>query len=165
MKIIVAFILFLIAMVIKSNNVLISNTIYIISYLIVGYEVLLKALKNIFKGDVFDENFLMSVATIGAFFVGEFPEAAMVMLLYQVGELFQDYAVDKSKKSIEELMNIRPDYANVVRNEVETKVHPSEVKIGEDILIKPGEKVPLDGIVLERRSFYRYLSINWGTNT
>ena len=105
-KIIIAFVLFLFAMLVKFQNVWINNGIFIVSYLIVGFEILRKAVKNIFKGKVFDENFLMAVATLGAFAIGEFPEAVAVMLFYQVGELFQDYAVDKSRKSIASLMDI-----------------------------------------------------------
>lgn len=148
-KIIVALILFVIALVVPFSNQWINNGIYIISYLIVGLEIGLKAVKNIFKGKVFDEHFLMSIATIGAFFIGEFPEAVAVMLFYQIGEAFQDYAVDKSRKSIESLMNIRPDFANVKRDGNFQRVNPEEVGIGETIVIKPGEKIPLDGIIKE----------------
>ena len=151
-QIVSAFILFIIALCVKFENIWITRAIYLIGYLIVGGEIILKAIKNIFKGELFDEHFLMAVATIGAIAIGEYPEAVAVMLFYQVGELFQDYAVDKSKKSITELMNIRPDYANVKRNENITKVNPEEVKIGEIIVVKPGEKIPLDGIVLEGKS-------------
>ena len=151
-KIIIAFVLFLFAMLVKFQNEWINNGIFIVSYLIVGFEILRKAVKNIFKGKVFDENFLMAVATLGAFAIGEFPEAVAVMLFYQVGELFQDYAVDKSRKSIAGLMDIRPDYANVVRDGKEEKVSPGEVKIGETILVKPGEKIPLDGLVIEGKT-------------
>ena len=148
-KIIIALILYIFAMVIKFNNELINNLIFIISYIIVGFEILKKALRNILKGKVFDENFLMSVATLGAFGIGEFPEAVAVMLFYQIGELFQSYAVDKSKKSIASLMDIRPDFANVYRNGKIEKVNPNEVKIGETIIVKPGEKIPLDGVIEE----------------
>ncbi len=151
-QIVSAFILFIIALCVKFENIWITRAIYLIGYLIVGGEIILKAIKNIFKGELFDEHFLMAVATIGAIAIGEYPEAVAVMLFYQVGELFQDYAVDKSKKSITELMNIRPDYANVKKNENITKVNPEEVKIGEIIVVKPGEKIPLDGIVLEGKS-------------
>lgn len=151
-KIIIATILFLIALIINFNNEWINNTIYIISYIIVGLEIVRKAIRNITRGKVFDENFLMTVATIGAFGVGEFPEAACVMLFYQVGELFQSYAVDKSRKSISSLMDIRPDFANVERNGKLEKVDPDDVKIGEIIVVKPGEKVPLDGYVIEGKS-------------
>lgn len=148
-KIILALILFLFAMIVKFENEGINNAIFIVSYIIVGAEIVKKAIKNIFRGKVFDENFLMTVATLGAFGIGEFPEAVAVMLFYQVGELFQSYAVDKSRKSISSLMDIRPDFANVYRNEKIKKVNPDEVKIGEIIIIKPGEKVPLDGRILE----------------
>lgn len=129
------------------NFDLYSNILFVISYVVIGYDIVLKAIRNIFKGKVFDENFLMTIATIGAFFIGEFPEASAVMLFYQVGELFQSYAVNKSRKSIASLMDIRPDYANVYREEIE-KVSPDEVNIGEIILVKPGEKIPLDGVVI-----------------
>ena len=151
-KILIALILFIFAMAVKFQNVWINNGIFIVSYLIVGFEILRKAVRNIFKGKIFDENFLMSIATLGAFAIGEFPEAVAVMLFYQVGELFQDYAVDKSRKSIASLMDIRPDYANVVRDGKEEKVDPSEVKIGNSIIIKPGEKVPLDGVVIDGKT-------------
>ena len=151
-KIIIALILFLFAIIVKFNNVWINNVIFIIAYIIVGVEILKKAIRNIFRGKVFDENFLMTVATIGAFGIGEFPEAVAVMLFYQIGELFQSYAVDKSRKSIASLMDIRPDFANVIRNDDIEKVDPDDVKIGEIIVIKPGEKVPLDGYVIEGKS-------------
>ena len=151
-KIITSLILFLVALIIDFNNELINNILYIIAYIIVGFEIIGKAIRNIFKGKVLDENFLMSIATIGAFLIGEFPEAVAVMLFYQIGELFQDYAVDKSRKSISNLMDIRPDFANVYRDGKVRKVNPSDVKIGEVIVIKPGEKIPLDGYVIEGKS-------------
>lgn len=151
-KIVIAFILFILAIAIPFPNIWINNILYFISYLIVGLNILKKAFRNIFRGKVFDENFLMTVATVGAFAIGEFSEAVAVMLFYQVGELFQSYAVDKSRKSISSLMNIRPDYANVLRNDKEEKVNPNDVKIGETIVVKPGEKVPLDGIIIEGKS-------------
>ncbi|GIM29254.1 cadmium-translocating P-type ATPase [Clostridium polyendosporum] len=126
--------------------------LYLISYVLVGGEVVLRALKNIARGQVFDENFLMGIATIGAFAIGEFPEGVAVMLFYQVGELFQDIAVNRSRKSIAALMDIRPDYANLLVNGVEQKVWPEDVNIGDVILVKPGEKVPLDGMVIEGNS-------------
>lgn len=150
--IIASVILFAFSMIVKFENVWINNIIFLISYLLVGIKILKKAIKNILRGKVFDENFLMSLATVGAFAVGEFPEAAMVMILYQIGELFQDYAVNKSRKSIASLMDIRPDYANVYRDDKIEKVNPSEVAIGEIIVIKPGEKIPLDGTVVEGTS-------------
>ena len=151
-KIIIALILFLIALIIDFGNVWINNVIYIIAYIIVGFEIVRKALRNITRGKVFDENFLMTVATIGAFGIGEFPEAVAVMLFYQVGELFQSYAVDKSRKSIANLMDIRPDYANIEKDGKLEKVDPDEVKIGDIIVVKPGEKIPLDGIVVEGKT-------------
>lgn len=127
--------------------------LYLISYLIVAANILLKALKNIFKGDFLDENFLMSIATIGAFFINQYFEAILVMLLYQIGELFQSYAVNKSRKSITELMDIRPDYANIeVENKIK-KVDPEIINIDELIIVKPGEKVPLDGVVVKGESY------------
>ena len=151
-KIIVALILYLIGIIIKFQNEWINNSIFIISYIIVGYEILRKAIRNIFRGKIFDENFLMSVATLGAFGIGEYPEAVAVMLFYQIGELFQDYAVDKSRKSISSLMDIRPDFANIYRNEKIEKVNPEEVKIGETIIVKPGEKIPLDGHIIDGKT-------------
>lgn len=152
-KIIISAILFVIALIVMFPNIWINRAIYVFSYLIVGFEILKKAVRNIKRGKVFDENFLMSVATIGAFAIGEFPEAVAVMLFYQIGELFQDFAVDKSRKSISSLMDIRPDYANVLRDGKEGKIDPDEVKIGELIIVKPGEKIPLDGVVEEGTSF------------
>ena len=151
-KIIISFIIFLVAIILPFENDLINKVLYIIAYLIVGLEILIKAIKNIFKGKVFDEHFLMAIATIGAFVIGEYPEAVAVMLFYQVGELFQDYAVDKSKRSITSLMNIRPDVAYVKRNGMIEKLSPEEVKIGETIVVKPGEKVPLDGKIIDGKS-------------
>ena len=148
-KIIIALIIYIIAIAGKFNNELVKDILFIVSYLIVGFSILKKAIRNIFRGKVFDENFLMAVATIGAFGIGEFPEAVAVMLFYQIGELFQSYAVDKSRKSISSLMDIRPDFANVLRDSKEEKVDPDEVKVGEIIVVKPGEKIPLDGIIVE----------------
>ena len=151
-KIIIAFILFLVSMIFNFNNEWINNILFIISYLIVGFEIIKKALRNIIRGKVFDENFLMTIATIGAFGIGEYPEAVAVMLFYQVGELFQSYAVDKSRKSISSLMDIRPDFANVEKEGKIEKVDPDDVELGDIIIIKPGEKVPLDGVILEGKS-------------
>ncbi len=151
-KIVISLTLFLIAIIFKFNNIWINNTLYIISYLLVGLEVLRKALRNILRGKVFDENFLMSVATLGAFCIGELPEAVAVMLFYQVGEFFQNYAVNKSRKSIASLMDIRPDYANLYIDESLKKVNPEEVKIDDIIVVKPGEKIPLDGVIVEGSS-------------
>ena len=151
-KIIISLILFLIAIIINFNNETINNTLYIISYIIVGFEIIKKAIRNITRGKVFDENFLMTVATIGAFAIGEYPEAVAVMLFYQIGELFQSYAVDKSRKSISSLMDIRPDFANLQKDGKIEKVDPDEVRVGDIILIKPGEKIPLDGYVIEGKT-------------
>lgn len=151
-KIIISAILFVLALVIPFSNEWINNGLFIISYLVVGFEILKKAVRNIFRGKVFDENFLMAVATIGAFAIGEFPEAVAVMLFYQVGELFQSYAVDKSRKSIASLMDIRPDYANIEKDGKIEKVDPDEVKIGDIIIVKTGEKIPLDGVVVKGTS-------------
>ena len=151
-KILIAFILFIVSLCIQFNAMWINPALYLISYIIVGAEIIFKAIKNIFKGEVFDECFLMTIATIGAICIGELPEAVAVMLFYQVGEMFQDYAVDKSKKSITNLMNIRPDFANLERDGKQEKVNPEEVKIGDIIIVKPGEKVPLDGIVIDGKS-------------
>ena len=123
--------------------------LFAIPYLIVGYDIILEAIENILHGELFDEEFLMTIATVGAFAVGEYPEAAGVMIFFQIGELFEEIAVGNSKKSISELMNIRPDYAVVVREEKEIRVSPEEVSIGEIIIIKPGEKVPLDGVIVD----------------
>ncbi len=158
-RIIISFILLALAFLLKVDNVIINDILFIASYIIVGYDIVLKALRNITRGKVFDENFLMTIATIGAFFIGEFPEAVAVMLFYQIGELFQSYAVDKSRKSVAALMDIRPDYANVYRNEEINRVDPSNVNIGEIILIKPGEKIPLDGIVVEGNSLLNTLAL------
>lgn len=126
--------------------------VFIGAYLIIGADVVIEAVRNIFHGHVFDENFLMSVATIGAFAIGEYPEAVAVMLFYQVGEMFQDYAVNKSRKSISELMNIRPDYANVIRNGETLTVDPGDIAVGEEIAVKAGEKIPLDGEIISGSS-------------
>lgn len=148
----ISIILFLLAILIKFPNIWINYSLFIISYIIVGFEIVQKAFRNILKGEVLDENFLMTVATIGAFAINEFPEAVAVMLFYQIGESFQDYAVDKSKKSITNLMDIRPDYAFLDDNGNMKKVNPENVKIGDIIIVKPGEKIPLDGIILEGKT-------------
>ena len=124
----------------------------LIAYFAIGYDVLLRAIRNIFKGQFFDENFLMTIATVGAFFIGEYPEAIAVMLFYQIGEAFQDAAVDKSRKSISELMDIRPDKANVCRGEKIIETNPEDVNVGEEIIIRPGERIPLDGIIISGKS-------------
>ena len=126
--------------------------IFIIPYLIIGYDILWKAIRNIIRGQVFDENFLMVIATFGAFFVGEYLEAVAVMLFYQTGELFQSYAVGKSRRAISDMMDICPEYANLEEDGVLTEVDPDEVEVGSIIVVKPGERVPLDGVVLEGSS-------------
>ena len=157
--IISALILFVVAFCCPANWIILKNSLFVVSYLLVGFEILRKAARNIVRGHVFDENFLMTVATLGAFGIGEIEEAVAVMLFYQVGEFFQSYAVDKSRKSITALMDIRPDYANVYRNKEILKVDPDEVSIGEIILIKPGEKVPLDGVVVEGEGMLNTLAL------
>ena len=127
--------------------------LFLIPYLIVGYDVLLKAGKGILHRQVFDENFLMAAATVGAILLGEYTEGVAVMLFYQIGELFQSYAVGKSRRSISQLMDIRPDYANIQREDGSTeRVEPDEVEIGTLILVQPGEKIPIDGVVEEGKS-------------
>lgn len=127
----------------------IALPLFLIPYFVIGYDVLLKSARNIAHGQVFDENFLMAVATIGALATGEYPEAVFVMLFYQVGEFFQSWAVGKSRKSISALMDIRPDYANLIKDGETTEVDPYDVMIDDIILIKPGEKIPLDGEIIE----------------
>lgn len=144
----VALALFIIGMIVNLDKMY-EFIIFGVAYIIAGGEVLLRAFKNILKGQVFDENFLMSIATIGAFAIGEFPEGVAVMLFYEVGELFQDYAVNKSRKSISDLMNIRPDFANIINlNGEEKRVSPESVNVGSIIIVRAGEKIPLDGTVL-----------------
>lgn len=157
--IISASIFFVIAFCCPLDWIILKNSLFVVSYLLVGFEILRKAARNIVNGHVFDENFLMTVATLGAFGIGEIEEAVAVMLFYQVGEFFQSYAVDKSRKSITALMDIRPDYANVYRNKEILKVDPDEVNVGEIILIKPGEKVPLDGNVVEGEGMLNTLAL------
>ncbi len=135
-----------------SWNISASLGVFLAAYVIIGGDVVKKAAKNIGQGQIFDENFLMTIATAGAFFVGEYAEAVAVMLFYQVGECFQSYAVNRSRKSIADLMDIRPDYANVIRDGTAVEVGPEEVEIGETILIKPGERIPLDGKVVKGTS-------------
>lgn len=143
--------IFAIAMLISSFitnlNENVRLALFLLAYFIIGGDIVKKAVSNIGRGQVFDENFLMTIATVGAFLVGDYPEGIAVMLFYQVGELFQSYAVNRSRKSISDLMDIRPDYAYVVRNQETIEVDPNEVQIGETILVKPGEKIPLDGII------------------
>lgn len=149
LKMIGTIVLFLMATFLPIQNKAVVIGLYVVSYLCVGLEIILKSLHNIRKGEIFDENLLMTIATIGAFAIGKYAEAIAVMLLYQIGEMFQDYATDKSKKSITELMDIRPDYANLKQNGQIQKVNPNVVKVGDIIVVKPGEKIPLDGILVK----------------
>ena len=126
--------------------------LYMVPYLVIGYDILKKAWKGILNKQVFDENFLMAVATIGAIVLGDYKEGVAVMLFYQIGELFQSYAVGKSRRNISELMDIRPDYANIEVDGNLEQVDPDEVEIGTIIVVQPGEKVPIDGIVTEGKS-------------
>ncbi|SKA87941.1 Cd2+/Zn2+-exporting ATPase [Caloramator quimbayensis] len=151
-KIFLSIIIYASAFALKGNKNL-QFVVYLIVYILIGSKVLLKAVKNIFRGQVFDENFLMAIATIGAFSIGQYPEGVAVMLLYEIGEFFQELAVERSRKSIASLMDIRPDYANVNRNNKLERVSPNDVKIGEIIIVKPGEKIPLDGRVVYGKSF------------
>ena len=146
----VAALLFLIA-VLLPNGVL-KIGLFFAAYFLIGWDVLREAAYNIFHGEIFDENFLMSVATVGALVIGEYPEAVAVMLLYEIGEWFQSYALGKSRQSIAALMDIRPDTATVERNGQTLTVSPEDVAVGEILLVKPGERVPLDGVVLEGTS-------------
>lgn len=146
-KLVISIVIFVTATILHPTG-LNRLLIFFSAYLIAGGDVVLKAIKHILKGKVFDENFLMVLATVGALAIGEYPEAVMVMVLYQIGEMLQDYAVEKSKKSISSLMNIRPDYANIVVNGELIKKNPEDVKIGDTIVVKTGEKIPLDGIVI-----------------
>ncbi len=147
-RIVAAIIMVILGFLVKWNKE-IEIALFLTAYLIVGWDIILKAIKNILKGELFDENFLMSIATIGAVAIGEYPEAVMVMLLYQIGEMLQDKAVEKSKKSITDLMDIRPDYANVEEDGKLVQKHPEDVKIGTIITVKTGEKIPLDGEIID----------------
>lgn len=151
-RIIIAALIFVIGLFVKTDIVWLSPAIFIAAYIVVGSEVVITAIKNIMQGQVFQESFLMTVATVGALIIGEYPEAIAVMLFYQVGEYFQSYAVKKSRKSIASLMDIRPDYANVKRGDELVKVDPDEVVIGDIIVVRAGEKIPLDGKVLDGNS-------------
>ena len=152
-KIVSSVILLIAAIILKRQIAWLSTVLFLISYIIVGFEVIKEAFENIKEGEIFDENFLMTIATVGALIIGEFPEAVAVMIFYNVGEMFEEIATDKSKKSIENLMNIRPDYANLKSDDGKiTKVSPDKVKVGDIIVVKPGEKIPLDGIIIEGNS-------------
>ncbi|CKG78512.1 Cadmium%2C zinc and cobalt-transporting ATPase [Fusobacterium polymorphum] len=146
--IIISAILFAIALFVRMSQT-IQLILMLIAYILLGKDTVLKAVKNVEKGDFFDENFLMTVATLGAIIIGEYPEAVAVMLFYEVGELFQGYAINKSRKSIANMMDIKPEYANVIRDNKSIKVEPDEVQIDEIIEIKPGERVPLDAIIIK----------------
>lgn len=148
-RLIIGAILFVISLFLQGN---IKTIVSLLSYLILGYDVLLKAIRNIGKGQIFDENFLMAVATIAAIYLKDYVEASAVMLFYQIGEFFQDLAVKHSRKSIGELMDIRPDYANVLHDDHIHTVNPSEVNVGDIVVVKPGERVPLDGVIIEGSS-------------
>ncbi len=149
LKILISVVLFIVGLCANFNNELVNTVFFIISYLIIGGEIIIDALKNLVHGELFDECFLMTVATVAAIAIGEYPEAVAVMLFYEIGELFQDTAVDKSRDAIESLAKLRADYANVKRGNNIEKIDSKDVKVGDVIVIKPGEKVPLDGKVIE----------------
>ena len=150
-KITISSIIFIIA-ILSPINLYAKLSLYILSYLIVGYEILEKSFKNILSGEIFDENFLMVLASFVAFFLGEYTEAIAIILFYQIGEFFQSYAVNNSRKSISKLVNIKADYANIEKDGKIEKVNPEEININDIIIIKPGERVPLDGIIVEGQS-------------
>jgi len=158
LRVIVSFIIFIIA-ICTPEIFSLKLGLFFIAYFIIGFDIIKEALENIIHGEILDENFLMFIATVGAFITGEYPEAVVVMLLYQIGECLQDYAVDKSRASISSLMNIKPDFANIENNGNLTKVNPNDVQINDTIIVKAGEKVPLDGIVIEGESFLDTSSI------
>ena len=151
-RIMVAAVFFTVAKVNNLNIEWLNTVLYLISYTIAGGDIIVQAFKNIARGKVFDENFLMTIATVGAILISEYAEGIAVMLFFQVGELFQDYGVNKSRKSIANLMNIRPEFATVKRGEELITMDPDEVKVGDIIVIKAGERVPLDAIVIEGNS-------------
>ena len=153
-KLLIGGVLFVLGIFVPKTLFIPKLVIFLVSYLVIGGDVLLSAFKNILNGQVFDENFLMAIATVGAFAIGEYPEGVAVMLFYQLGELFQGIAVTNSRKSIVSLMDIRPDYANIKVGEGIKKVSPEEIKVGEIIVVKPGEKVPLDGKIVKGASTF-----------
>lgn len=157
-RVVICLIVFVIACFVPDVKFL-KFGLFLIAYLIIGFDIIKEAIENIFHGEFLDENFLMFIATIGAFATNEFSEAVIVMLLYQIGECFQDYAVDKSRDSITELMDIRPDFANIEKDGTLIKIDPKEVKIDDIIIVKAGEKIPLDGIVIEGNSLLDTSSI------
>lgn len=153
-KLLIGGVLFVLGIFVPKTLFIPKLVVFLVSYLVIGGDVLLSAFKNILNGQVFDENFLMAIATVGAFAIGEYPEGVAVMLFYQLGELFQGIAVNNSRKSIVSLMDIRPDYANIKVGEGIKKVSPEEIKVGEIIVVKPGEKVPLDGKIVKGASTF-----------
>ena len=153
-KLLIGGVLFVLGIFVPKTLFIPKLVIFLVSYLVIGGDVLLSAFKNVLNGQVFDENFLMAIATVGAFAIGEYPEGVAVMLFYQLGELFQGIAVNNSRKSIVSLMDIRPDYANIKVGEGIKKVSPEEIKVGEIIVVKPGEKVPLDGKIVKGASTF-----------
>ena len=158
LKLIISFLIFLIT-ILKIIPEQLKIWFYIIAYVLSGYEVLLKSIKNIFKGEIFDENFLMSIATIGAFLIDKPIEAVAVMIFYNLGELFEDIATDRSKKSIIKLMNLKPKIANLKINDEIKIVSPDDLKVGDIIIVKPGEKIPVDGIIISGESTINTSSI------
>ena len=153
-KLLIGGILFVLGIFVPKTLFIPKLAVFLVSYLVIGGDVLLSAFKNILNGQVFDENFLMAIATIGAFAIGEYPEGVAVMLFYQLGELLQGIAVNNSRKSIVSLMDIRPDYANIKVGEGIKKISPEKIKVGEIIVVKPGEKVPLDGKIVKGASTF-----------
>lgn len=154
LRLIIGIIPFVIALIIDKNQAYVKLSFFILSYLIIGSSVLSKAFKNILRGQVFDENFLMTIATIGAFIIGEYPEGVAVLLFFEIGELFQNIAVNRSRRSIASLMDIRPDYANLKDGNDILKIDPSMVLVGDIIVVRPGEKVPLDGVIVNGESSF-----------
>lgn len=149
-KIFISVLLLVLASLLKLENTWINIILYLISYLVIGFDVIKEAIEKIFKGELFEENFLMSIATIGAFAIKQYPEAIAVMIFYSIGEIFEELGEEKSKNSITELMNIKPDYANVKQEDGSIlKMKPEEVKINDEIIVKPGEKIALDGIIID----------------
>ena len=147
-RVIVASVLLILCAVLPTTGYVRFAT-FMVPYLVIGYDILKKAWKGILNKQVFDENFLMAVATVGAILLGEYPEGVAVMLFYQIGELFQSYAVGKSRRNISELMDIRPDYANIEVDGKLEQVDPDEVEVGTIIVVQPGEKIPIDGVIEE----------------
>ena len=151
-RIIVSAVLVVVFSLIRVENQYIRLALFLIPYLIIGYDILRKAVMGIVNGQVFDENFLMALATVGAIILGEYVEGTAVMLFYQIGELFQSYAVGKSRRNISALMDIRPDYANIELNGQLEQVDPDDVEVGTVIVVQPGEKVPIDGVIVDGSS-------------